>query len=66
MQGGCLWVPGEMKVGVFLLLIYRVGRQVECGLLSLGCFVEFRRSKTFKYGECRVVEPHSKRSGFGC
>jgi len=39
MQGGCLWVvPGEMKVGVLLLLVYRVfpavGSQVECGLLS--------------------------------
>jgi len=39
MQGGCLWVvPGEMKVGELLLLVYRVfpsvGSQVECGLLS--------------------------------
>jgi len=38
---GCLWVVhGEMKVGAFLLLIYRVfpavGSQVECGQLSLG------------------------------
>jgi len=40
-QGGCLWVvPEEMKVGVILLLVYRVfsavGSQVECGVLSLG------------------------------
>jgi len=38
---GVLWVvPGEMKVGVFLLLVYRVfpavGSQVECRLLETG------------------------------
>jgi len=38
MQGGCLWVvPGEMKVGVFLLLVYRVSSSGQSSrMLSLG------------------------------